>query len=96
MTQIRPEDEVVNICQELIRIDTSNYGDGSGPGERAAAEYAAGLITEVGLDVEDTVNRYLAQFDRICEAAGVALYRKRASPDLRDEARSGNETRPGK
>jgi acetylornithine deacetylase/succinyl-diaminopimelate desuccinylase-like protein len=52
MTQIRPEDEVVNICQELIRIDTSNYGDGSGPGERAAAEYAAGLITEVGLDVE--------------------------------------------
>ena len=40
--------------------------------------------------------RYLAEFDRICEAAGVALYRKRASPDRRDEARSGNETRPGK
>ena len=32
MTDIRPEDEVVRICQELIRIDTSNYGDGSGPG----------------------------------------------------------------
>ena len=30
MTQIRPEDEVVSICQELIRIDSSNYGDGSG------------------------------------------------------------------
>ena len=28
MTDIRPEDEVVSICQELIRIDTSNYGDG--------------------------------------------------------------------
>jgi hypothetical protein len=38
MTDTRPEDEVVRICQELIRIDTSNYGDGSGPGERAAAE----------------------------------------------------------
>ncbi len=46
---IAPEDEVVRICQELIRIDSSNYGDGSGPGERAAAEYVMGLLTEVGL-----------------------------------------------
>ena len=52
MPDVLPEDEVVRICQELIRIDTSNYGDGSGPGERAAAEYAAGLIEEVGLDAE--------------------------------------------
>ncbi|MHA7275651.1 M20/M25/M40 family metallo-hydrolase [Arthrobacter sp. Hz1] len=46
---IKPEDEVVRICQELIRIDTSNYGDNVGPGERAAAEYTAGLMDEVGL-----------------------------------------------
>ncbi|MCC2308160.1 M20/M25/M40 family metallo-hydrolase [Cellulomonas chengniuliangii] len=46
------EDEVVRICQELIRIDTSNYGDGTGPGERAAAEYVMGLLTEVGLSPE--------------------------------------------
>lgn len=52
MTAIRPEDEVVRICQELIRIDTSNFGDGTGPGERSAAEYTAGLITEVGLEAE--------------------------------------------
>lgn len=52
MSDIRPEDEVVRICQELIRIDSSNFGDGTGPGERAAAEYTAGLITEVGLDAE--------------------------------------------
>lgn len=44
-----PADEVVQICRDLIRIDTSNYGDGSGPGERAAADYVAGLIREVGL-----------------------------------------------
>ncbi|MGG5174183.1 M20/M25/M40 family metallo-hydrolase [Pseudarthrobacter sp. J1763] len=50
--QTRPEDEVVRICQELIRMDTSNFGDGTGPGERAAAEYTAGLITEVGLEAE--------------------------------------------
>jgi acetylornithine deacetylase/succinyl-diaminopimelate desuccinylase-like protein len=45
-------DEAVRICQDLLRIDTSNFGDDSGPGERVAAEYVAGLLTEVGLDVE--------------------------------------------
>jgi acetylornithine deacetylase/succinyl-diaminopimelate desuccinylase-like protein len=44
------EDEVVGICRDLIRIDTTNYGDGSGPGERDAAEYVAGLLAEVGLE----------------------------------------------
>jgi acetylornithine deacetylase/succinyl-diaminopimelate desuccinylase-like protein len=46
------EDEVVDLCRELIRIDSSNYGDGSGPGERAAAEYVAEQLSEVGLDVQ--------------------------------------------
>jgi acetylornithine deacetylase/succinyl-diaminopimelate desuccinylase-like protein len=46
------EDEVVDVCRDLLRIDTSNYGDDSGPGERAAAEHVAGLLTEVGLDVD--------------------------------------------
>ena len=46
------EDEVVGLCQDLIRIDTSNYGDGSGPGERAAAEHVMALLTDVGLTPE--------------------------------------------
>ena len=46
------QDEVVDICRDLIRIDSSNYGDGSGPGERAAAEYVAGQLAEVGLEPE--------------------------------------------
>ena len=46
------QDEAVEICRDLLRIDTSNYGDGSGPGERAAAEHVMGLLTEVGLDPE--------------------------------------------
>lgn len=46
------QDEVVGICRDLIRFDTSNYGDGSGPGERAAAEHVMGLLTEVGLEPE--------------------------------------------
>ena len=49
---VAPEDEVVRICRELIRIDTSNFGDNEGPGERRAAEYAAGLIEEVGLEAQ--------------------------------------------
>ncbi|GAB3211252.1 M20/M25/M40 family metallo-hydrolase [Marinactinospora endophytica] len=44
------EVEVVDLCRELIAIDTSNYGDHSGPGERAAAEYVAEKLDEVGVE----------------------------------------------
>jgi acetylornithine deacetylase/succinyl-diaminopimelate desuccinylase-like protein len=44
------EDEVVELCSELIRIDTTNPGDHSGPGERKAAEYVADKLAEVGLE----------------------------------------------
>lgn len=44
------QNEVVDICRDLIRIDTTNPGDHSGPGERAAAEHVAGLLSEVGLE----------------------------------------------
>jgi acetylornithine deacetylase/succinyl-diaminopimelate desuccinylase-like protein len=44
--------DAVAICRALIRIDSSNYGDGSGPGEREAAEYVMGLLTEVGYEPE--------------------------------------------
>jgi len=48
--RVTAQDEVVDICRDLIRIDTSNPGDHSGPGERLAAEHVAGLLAEVGLD----------------------------------------------
>lgn len=47
-----PEAEVTSICRDLIRIDTTNYGDGSGPGERIAAEHVAALLDEVGIESE--------------------------------------------
>jgi len=64
------EAEVVDICRELIRVDTTNYGDGSGPGERAAAEYVAGLLAEVGLepDVFESQPRRANVFARISGA----------------------------
>jgi acetylornithine deacetylase/succinyl-diaminopimelate desuccinylase-like protein len=46
------EDDVVDLCRDLIRIDTSNFGDSSGPGERAAAEYVAEKLTDVGLEAK--------------------------------------------
>jgi acetylornithine deacetylase/succinyl-diaminopimelate desuccinylase-like protein len=46
------EREVAKLCRELIRFDTSNYGDSSGPGERVAAEYVMDKLTEVGLSPE--------------------------------------------
>lgn len=45
-----PATEVVDVCRELIRMDTSNYGDQEGPGERKAAEYVAALLDEVGIE----------------------------------------------
>ncbi|MHB1472375.1 MAG: M20/M25/M40 family metallo-hydrolase [Dermatophilaceae bacterium] len=47
---LTPEAEVARICRDLIRIDSSNYGDGSGLGERACAEYVMAELTDVGLD----------------------------------------------
>jgi len=44
-----PAAEVVELCRDLIRIDTSNYGDEDGPGERKAAEHVAALLDEVGI-----------------------------------------------
>jgi acetylornithine deacetylase/succinyl-diaminopimelate desuccinylase-like protein len=55
-----PAAEVVETCRDLIRIDTSNYGDHSGPGERKAAEHVAVMLDEVGIDttvVETTPGR---------------------------------------
>jgi acetylornithine deacetylase/succinyl-diaminopimelate desuccinylase-like protein len=47
-----PATEVVDICRDLIRMDTTNYGDGSGPGERKCAEHVAALLDEVGIEAE--------------------------------------------
>jgi len=44
------QDEVATLASDLIRIDTSNRGDHSGPGERAAAEHVAALLAEAGIE----------------------------------------------
>ncbi|MEU4161200.1 M20/M25/M40 family metallo-hydrolase [Actinoplanes sp. NPDC026670] len=45
------ESEVVDICRDLLRIDTTNTGDPrTTVGERAAAEYVAERLAEVGVE----------------------------------------------
>ncbi|GAB3808164.1 M20/M25/M40 family metallo-hydrolase [Micromonospora zhanjiangensis] len=44
-------DEVVELCRDLLRIDTTNTGDNAtSVGERQAAEYVAGKLDEVGVE----------------------------------------------
>jgi acetylornithine deacetylase/succinyl-diaminopimelate desuccinylase-like protein len=50
MTTNTAQQEVAGLASDLIRIDTTNMGDDSGPGERRAAEHVAGLLAEVGLE----------------------------------------------
>ena len=45
----RPEDRVVEICRDLIRIDTTNRGGNVSVGEPEAAEYCARLMAEAGM-----------------------------------------------
>ena len=48
-----PTDEVVDLCRDLLRIDTTNTGDNdTSAGERLAAEYVAAKLAEVGVDAE--------------------------------------------
>ncbi|MBO3742874.1 M20/M25/M40 family metallo-hydrolase [Actinoplanes flavus] len=45
------ESEVTGLCRDLLRIDTTNTGDQrTTVGERAAAEYVAGKLDEVGIE----------------------------------------------
>ena len=44
--------EVARIARDLIRFDTTNYGEGRARGEREAAEYVGAFLAELGLDVE--------------------------------------------
>ncbi|HSX67819.1 M20/M25/M40 family metallo-hydrolase [Nocardioides sp.] len=44
-----PAAEVVEICRDLIRIDSTNDGTDQGPGERKAAEHVAALLDDVGI-----------------------------------------------
>ena len=47
--RIELEEDVVKLCQELIQIPSVNFGEGKGD-EKAAAEYVAAKMKEVGIE----------------------------------------------
>src|SRR4051812_40030626 len=50
---MKATDEGIEICRDLLRIDTTNTGDlATSAGERIAAEYVAEKLAEVGLQPE--------------------------------------------
>lgn len=52
MTQPDDLEETARIAQELIRFDTTNYGEGRANGETEAAEYLGEHLTRLGLTPE--------------------------------------------
>ena len=47
---LEPElEETARIARDLIRFDTSNYGEGVSNGETDAAEYLGALLEDIGL-----------------------------------------------
>lgn len=71
MTGARAEDEVVELCSELIRIDTTNTGDlATTAGEAEAAEYVAGKLTEVGYEVQRVESGAPGRANVVCRLPG--------------------------
>jgi acetylornithine deacetylase/succinyl-diaminopimelate desuccinylase-like protein len=68
---VAAEDEVVELCSELIRIDTTNTGDpDTVTGEREAAEYVAAKLVEVGFEVETVESGAPRRDNVICRLPG--------------------------
>jgi acetylornithine deacetylase/succinyl-diaminopimelate desuccinylase-like protein len=44
--------DVVSLCSSLIRFDTTNRGGGDSEGERDAAEFVAGVLSDAGVDAK--------------------------------------------
>ena len=56
------QDEVASLASDLIRIDSSNPGDHSGPGERAAAERFLGAVLVQVPNLPPPLSDYVAAF----------------------------------
>ncbi len=52
MTQPEQLESTARIAQDLIRFDTTNFGEGRSHGETEAAEYLGSLLSELGLSPE--------------------------------------------
>ena len=49
---INLEERVVNYCQDLIRIDTTNFGNNESNGESKAAEYIGEILKSLNIEYQ--------------------------------------------
>ena len=70
------EDDVVKLCQELIQIPSVNFGEGKGD-EKAAAEYVAAKMKEVGIE-----SKIYESAPRRCSVVARIEGRDRSKPGL--------------
>ena len=71
MSSVEAEDEVVELCSELIRFDTSNTGElETTVGEREAADYVAAKLAEVGIEFERVESGAPGRDNVICRLRG--------------------------
>jgi len=61
---------VAQVCSDLIALDTSNYGDGTGPGEATAAEYVEAFLRGCGLQSERFTTTSGKRQVVVCRIAG--------------------------
>ena len=61
---------VAQVCSDLIALDTSNYGDGTGPGEATAAEYVEAFLRGCGLQSERFSTTSAKRQVVVCRIAG--------------------------
>ncbi|MCL2514903.1 MAG: M20/M25/M40 family metallo-hydrolase [Microbacteriaceae bacterium] len=67
MTDAAELDETAIIASELIRFDTTNYGEGKSKGETEAAEYVAAKLEALGLEPQlfDSAPRHTSVVARV-------------------------------
>jgi len=69
--------EVARIARDLIRFDTTNYGEGRAHGEREAAEYVGAYLEDLGL-----VTEYYEPIDRRTNITARVAGRRSDKPAL--------------
>ena len=70
------EDDVVKLCQELIQIPSVNFGEGKGD-EKAAAEYVAAKMKEVGIE-----SKIYESAPKRCSVVAIIEGRDKSKPGL--------------
>ncbi len=71
------EDKVVEICRDLIKIDTTNFGNNESVGEKLAAEYVSDFLNSLKIE-----NKIIGPDNKRCSVLGRIEGTNQDLPDL--------------